>query len=108
MNDTPIQISPTELKTLLDQKKSFILLDVREPEEWKIANIGGILIPLHEITQRYEELDPQSEIVVLCHHGIRSAQATAFLRSQGYHRARNLSGGIDRWSCEVDPKIPRY
>ena len=78
--------------------------------ERDIANLGGIPIALGELSQRLDELAPyrDKELVVLCHHGIRSAQATTFLRQNGFSEARNLTGGIDRWSAEVDPTVPRY
>jgi len=81
---------------------------VREPEEYALANLGGTLMPLGDISQRWEELDPEALTVVLCHHGIRSSRATVFLETQGFKDVRNLSGGIDRWSVQVDPGIARY
>ena len=102
-------ISPKELKSLLDQnEKQCIILDVREKEELQIAQIGGIHIPLGELSTRFQELDSNAWIVTLCHHGMRSAMAAGFLREQGFSKVTNLSGGIERWSAEVDPKIPRY
>jgi rhodanese-related sulfurtransferase len=97
-----------ELKMLLENRQKIFLLDVREPDEWNFARIGGTNIPLGELSQRYEEIPHNSPIVCICHHGIRSAQAVQFLRSTGFEEIHNLSGGIDRWSKEIDPKIPTY
>ena len=101
-------ITPKQLKERLDAGDKVLVLDVREPFEWNIANLGGKLIPLGELSQRVGELNPDEEIVVLCHHGVRSAHAVAFLRNQGFKKAFNIRGGIDRWSTEVDASIPRY
>ena len=101
-------MSPQELKLRRDRGDAPLILDVRESEEYRIVNLGGVLIPLGELTARYQELDPEKEIVVLCHHGIRSAQATGFLRSVGFTKAQNLDGGIDRWTNQIDPSLPRY
>jgi sulfur-carrier protein adenylyltransferase/sulfurtransferase len=88
-----------------------IFLDVREPEEWAICRIEGArLVPLGELPLRMRELAPlrEAEIVVYCHRGMRSAEATGFLKEAGFVNVRNLSGGIQRWSWEVDPTVPRY
>jgi rhodanese-related sulfurtransferase len=77
--------------------------------EHAIARVEGArLLPLNELPQRFEELDPEADLVVMCHHGIRSAQAVAFLRDKGFARVRNLAGGIDAWSRDVDDSVPRY
>lgn len=102
------QMTPQELKERWDRGEKITLLDVREPDEYRLANLGGTLIPLQELPRRLEELDPAAEMVVLCHHGIRSAQATAFLRQAGFEHVKNLAGGIERWSVQIDPLIPRY
>lgn len=101
-------LTPKQLKDRLDAGEKITILDVREPFEWNIANLGGKLIPLGELSQRVVELNPDEEIVVLCHHGVRSAHAVAFLRNQGFKKVFNIRGGIDRWSTEVDTSIPRY
>ncbi|HXO19976.1 MAG TPA: molybdopterin-synthase adenylyltransferase MoeB [Thermoanaerobaculia bacterium] len=89
--------------------EEIFLLDVRNPQEWEIARIAGAtLIPLHELRDRVNEVDPTAPVVVLCHHGPRSTQATHFLRQMGLARARNLAGGIEAWSVQVDPSVPRY
>lgn len=103
-------IAPTDLKTLLDSGDPVVLLDVREPWEAETAQIpGSVLIPLGELTARYGELDSDAQTVVYCHHGMRSAQALAFLQqTAGFANARHLDGGIDAWSREVDPAVARY
>ncbi len=101
-------ISVNELAINLKSPEPPFLLDVREPDEFALANIGGKLIPLGELSQRLEELPDDREIVVLCHHGVRSGHAAAFLRHNGFERVRNISGGIDKYSTDVDPSIRRY
>lgn len=101
-------MTPTELKARLDNNESIVVLDVREPEEFAIANIGGVHIPLGDLPQRFHELDPEKEMVVMCHHGMRSAHAVGYLRSQGFTKVNNLSGGIEAWSLTVDSSVMRY
>jgi len=87
------------------------LLDVRQPEEFALVSLPGArLIPLDELQPRIEELAAwrDQEVVMYCHHGIRSAHAMGWLRQQGFTKLHNLAGGIDRWSLEVDPDAPRY
>lgn len=104
------QISAVELETRMQQNGGeLMLLDVREPFEFAIGHIeGSHLIPLGQIQQRFNELDPQRPVVVICHHGIRSQQAADFLAYSGFPQVFNLLGGIDAWSCLCDPEIPRY
>jgi rhodanese-related sulfurtransferase len=86
-----------------------LLLDVREPWEVEKAAITGITaIPMGEIPARAGELPREREIVAVCHHGGRSMQVAMFLEQQGFPRLSNLTGGMDAWSREIDPKIPRY
>ncbi len=92
----------------MDAAKPFVLLDVREPFEHRLANIGGILIPLATLPQHLGELDPSGDIVVICHHGNRSAHATQYLRRSGFRNAQNMTGGIDEWSRVIDQRVPRY
>jgi adenylyltransferase/sulfurtransferase len=102
-------ITPRALATRLSTGAGPVLLDVREPHEWRIARLPGArLVPLDTVADAAHTLDPEAELVVYCHHGIRSAAAVSWLREQGFSRARNLTGGIDRWSREVDPSTPRY
>jgi molybdopterin/thiamine biosynthesis adenylyltransferase/rhodanese-related sulfurtransferase len=102
------QMSPIELKQKLDAGEDIYVLDVREPHEYQIANIGGHLIPLGELPSRLAELDPSREIVVHCKTGGRSQKASEFLAQAGFKKLHNLAGGITGWSTDVDPKIPKY
>jgi len=103
------QVSATELKTRIQNKEAPFLLDVREPNEFQYASIeNSVLIPLNQIPQRLGELDPQQEIVVICHHGMRSQQAASYLVHSGFINIKNLTGGIDAWSCHCDSSVPRY
>jgi len=104
-------ISAKELKNKLDQKEKFVLIDVREPFENKIAKIEGAkLIPLGKILQNPQELEPfkDEEIVAICHFGSRSRRALEVLKSKGFNNLKNLAGGIDAWSLDVDSNVPRY
>ncbi|MGC8654267.1 MAG: molybdopterin-synthase adenylyltransferase MoeB [Candidatus Kryptoniota bacterium] len=105
-NDTGITVY--QLKERLDRGDDIFILDVREPHEYEIVNIGGYLIPLSELSKRVNELDPSKEIVVYCKMGARSAKAAEFLRKRGFSRVKNLIGGIDEWVDEIDPGLPRY
>jgi adenylyltransferase/sulfurtransferase len=103
------EITCSELKQKIDSKKSFVLVDVREPHEYQISKIAGsTLIPLGEIPKRWQEIPQDQEIVLQCKAGIRSAKALLFLQQQGYKKLLNLKGGIDAWSEEIDPSLPRY
>jgi len=103
------EIDPAELKRRLDEGREIFLLDVRNPDEYAICRLDGSkLIPLPHLVDGMKELDSARDMVVLCHSGIRSAQAVNFLRGSGFRRVRNLRGGIDRWSTDVDPTMPRY
>lgn len=101
-------ITPKELRGRLDAGDRPVLLDVREPWEFDLARIeGSKLIPLSELPERYQELDPQAETVVICHHGSRSAYATRALEGAGFAKVLNLEGGLDAYSM-VDASVPRY
>ena len=103
------EVDATTLKRLLDSGADIQLLDVREPSEYDLCHIqGSKLIPLEELQRRAGELDPEDEIVVYCHVGVRSARAVEFLSSKGFRRARNLMGGIRAWADAVDPSMPVY
>jgi adenylyltransferase/sulfurtransferase len=102
------EMTVKELKRRIDAGDQIIVLDVREPHEFKIANLGGVLIPLGELPARVHELDVEREMVVFCRSGSRSARAVEFLRDAGFSKVWNLKGGIHAWSDEIDPKIPRY
>jgi rhodanese-related sulfurtransferase len=102
------QISASELKAKL-QDKELLLLDVRESNEFDYAHIADCLsIPLNQIPARLSELDMEREIVLICHHGMRSMQAANFLSQVGFNKLSNLVGGIDAWSLECDSSVARY
>ena len=102
-------ITPRELKERLDKGDSPVLLDVREPYEYSLAHLeGSVLIPLGTLPESLGQLDREREIVAYCHHGMRSADAVGFLLQQGFKNVKNLVGGIDAWSLQVDPSVPRY
>jgi sulfur-carrier protein adenylyltransferase/sulfurtransferase len=102
------EITPTELKTRLDRGDDLYILDVREPHEYQICNLGGHLIPLGELSRRAAELDSSKEIVAHCRSGKRSATAVEFLQKAGFKKIWNLKGGILAWSDEVDASVPKY
>jgi rhodanese-related sulfurtransferase len=102
-------ISPMELDARLKGGEELLLIDVREPVEYQLARIEGArLMPLSRFQDWAGTLKPDQEIVVICHHGIRSAQVCAYLAREGFAKMVNLEGGIDRWSAEVDPAVPVY
>jgi|SRR5271166_665645 len=102
------EIEPIELKQRLNDGDRPLILDVREPWETATASIDGTLnIPMADIPSRLAELDPDRETIVMCHHGVRSAQVAMYLARNGFEHVLNLSGGIDAWS-DVDPSVPRY
>jgi adenylyltransferase/sulfurtransferase len=102
-------ITPPELASMIRNKSPLTLIDVREPMEWNIGRIEGArLIPLGALAGAIASIDAEADVVVYCHHGTRSEMAAYALRGAGVRRVRNLVGGIDRWSREVDPNVPRY
>ena len=108
-NPTPL---PADIDVLSVKKmQEEVLLDVREPEEFATATIEGSLqIPMRTIPSRLADLEPHrgERIVVHCHHGGRSARVAQWLRDQGFEQVQNMAGGIDAWSQQVDPTVPRY
>jgi rhodanese-related sulfurtransferase len=104
------EISVAELQRLRSLPEPPRLIDVREPDEWEIARIPGAeLFPLSQWPAIVDQLtDREQPLLVVCHHGGRSARATDFLLRQGFTQVTNVAGGIDAWSCEVDPAVPRY
>jgi rhodanese-related sulfurtransferase len=106
----PIEISPRELKNLIDEGVAINLIDVREPEEELICRLSGaVLVPMRSVPERLPEIEALgSSPVVFCHHGVRSLRVAEWLRAQGMEGVRSLAGGIDRWSREIDPGVPRY
>jgi len=103
------EIVPRDLKTRLDQGEPIMLLDVREPEEVAIVHLpGAVHIPMGDIPGRLHELDPDKEIVVYCHHGVRSMRVAMFLAQRDFAQVKNLAGGIDAWALDVAPGMTRY
>ena len=107
---THYEITAAELHALRQANLPHILLDVREPWEVATAAIAGSTdIPMGELPARaHTELDPEAHIIAVCHHGMRSLSVTAWLRREGFEQAQSLAGGIEQWSREIDPKVPRY
>jgi len=103
-----VEMQVEELKRRLDAGEDLFVLDVREPHEYQICNIGGHLIPLGDLPKRVSELDSSREIVAHCRSGVRSAKAVNFLQQAGFKKVHNLAGGILAWADRVDPKMPKY
>lgn len=103
-----MEIVPSKVADWIKNKKEFHFLDVRRIDEVEKCSLGGIHIPLNELEARVGELPRDKKpLIVYCHHGVRSLYATQFLKYQGYD-ALSLAGGIDLWSLEIDPTVPRY
>lgn len=107
-----LEITPEQALALLQEPGKAVLIDVREPAEFALARVeGGLLIPMQSVPaelQKLEALADDQELLILCHHGVRSLQVTAWLRAQGMENSYSIAGGIDRWSREVDPGVPTY
>jgi adenylyltransferase/sulfurtransferase len=102
-------ITPQELKARLDAGRPPVLLDVREEWETRLCRLpDAVHIPIEEIELRVEELNPDDEIIVYCHQGVRSAAVARWLEGLGFRRVRNLAGGLDAWARTVDPTMRRY
>jgi rhodanese-related sulfurtransferase len=109
MDSNNLEIAPAELKQTLDRGDKILLIDVRELWEYDIAHIADSkLIPMGSIPANLQSIDSGEPVVCYCHHGMRSLDVTVWLRAQGVENVRSLAGGIDRWSLEIDPKVPRY
>ncbi len=107
--EDPIEISPQALVERVRAGEPILLVDVREPWEYDVCRIEGAnLVPLGEIPSRVEELRIAGAVVCYCHRGVRSLEAASWLRSKGVVKATSLSGGIERWSLEIDRSVPRY
>ena len=102
------QLTVKELKRRIDAGEDVFILDVREPYEYKIAQIGGKLIPQNDVPNRLSEIDRDREVIVQCRSGVRSQKIAEFLKQQGYPRVVNLAGGILAWADEIDPKMQKY
>src|SRR6202030_169783 len=104
-----LEITPADVKARLARGEKGQLVDVREPWEYDLCRIEGAkLIPLGSLAANVDGLLGVEEVICYCHHGMRSLDAAAWLRFQGIEKAKSLSGGIERWSTEVDPHVPRY
>jgi rhodanese-related sulfurtransferase len=110
------QVRPSELSAWLDSVRTHgapVVLDVREPAELRLASVKAdgfelVAIPMGVLPPRLNELDPEQPVACLCHHGARSMQVAAFLRGRGFAHVANIAGGINAWSAELDPTVPRY
>lgn len=104
-----MEIDPKNVKEMLDRGEVGLFIDVREPWEHETSHVeGATLIPLRQIPANLTRFQDAKQIILFCHHGTRSMNAVTWLRSQGIENARSMAGGIDRWSVEVDPQVPRY
>ena len=104
-----LEISPAEVQRKLEAGDDFNFVDVREPEEFALARIEGArLIPMRSVPAALSELDDDRPVIVFCHHGVRSLNVANWLREHGIEQAWSMAGGIDLWSRQIDPKVPRY
>jgi rhodanese-related sulfurtransferase len=108
----PLEITPHEVRQRLQSGEKLVLVDVREPAEFQLASIGGAeLIPMRAVPAELSRLDAQADespLIVFCHHGVRSLNVVHWLREHGVDACQSMAGGIDRWSLEIDPLVPRY
>ena len=107
-----LELTPIEVKHRLDAGEKLFLIDVRQPEEHRLANIvGAELIPMNTVPAAVAELESKADegtLIVFCHHGMRSLNVVTWLRGQGIEACQSMSGGIDLWSQQIDPSVPRY
>ncbi|MGA3023692.1 MAG: rhodanese-like domain-containing protein [Bryobacteraceae bacterium] len=112
MHPLPLEIAPREVRQRMDAGEPIRLIDVREPAEYALTRIEGAeLIPMGTVPSRLQHLDAAADettLIVFCHHGVRSLNVTYWLREQGVAACQSMTGGIDRWSEEVDRSVPRY
>ncbi len=107
MSNVP-QMHVEDLKQKLDAKEDVLVLDVREPHEYQICNIGGLLMPMNDVPKRIKELDKDRETGVHCRSGGRSTKVVEYLQGQGFKNVKNLAGGILAWAEKIDPKMKKY
>ena len=109
---SPLEITPQQVKQRLDAGEKLQWIDVREPHEFALAKIeGATLVPMRSVPGELQSLEARADeapLIVYCHHGVRSAHVAAFLDRAGFGTVYNLAGGIDAWSRDVDPGVPRY
>jgi rhodanese-related sulfurtransferase len=112
MTNEPLEITPQEVQRRLAAGEKIALIDVREPAEFQLAQIEGAeLVPMRMVPAELSRLDAVADealLIVFCHHGVRSLNVVNWLRGQGVDACQSMAGGIDRWSLEIDPKVPRY
>jgi len=109
--DIPLETDCRTVQSRLEAEEDLLLLDCRERDEYEIAHVSGaLLLPMSELPDRHDELDSHRcrDVIVYCHHGIRSLQVVHWMRQHGFPRAQSMAGGIDQWSREIDPSVPRY
>jgi rhodanese-related sulfurtransferase len=108
----PLEITPHEVQRRLQAGEKLALIDVREPGEFQLARLDGSeLIPMRTVPAELSRLDVQADdtpLIVFCHHGVRSLNVVHWLREQGVEACQSMAGGIDLWSLEIDPSVPRY
>lgn len=108
----PLEVTPQEVRQRIEAGEKLALIDVREPGEFQVARIGGAeLIPMRTVPAELSRLDALAEetpLIVFCHHGVRSLNVVNWLRGQGVEACQSMAGGIDRWSLQIDPGVPRY
>lgn len=108
----PLEIAPAEVKRRLDSGEKLNLIDVREPQERAQSSIqASDLVPMRSVPAALDQLRlraSEAPLIVFCHHGVRSLNVVAWLRQQGLENCQSMSGGIDQWSVEIDPRVPRY
>ena len=108
----PLEITPQEISKRMASGEKLFLIDVREPNEFALARVEGAeLIPMRTVPAELGRLDAQADegaLIVFCHHGVRSLNVVNWLREHGVARSQSMAGGIDRWSREIDPSVPRY
>jgi len=108
----PFEVSAGEMQERISRGERIFLIDVRQPEEHQLTRIeGSELIPMDTVPGRIDRLEALADegtLIIYCHHGMRSANVVNWLRGNGIAACQNLSGGIDRWSTDVDPSVPRY
>lgn len=107
-----MEVTPQEVKRRLDSGEKITLIDVREPAEFALARIENAeLVPMRTVPAELSRLDARTDVgtlIVFCHHGVRSLNVVNWLREQGVDACQSMAGGIDRWSLEIDPSVPRY